>query len=299
LISAARNEETHIEKTILSVLRQTRPPLKWVIVSDGSTDGTDRTVLGYAAKSRLIEFVRRENTEGLRGFASKVAAIEMGYQRLRDMEYDFVGNLDADLSFDTVYFEHLMAEFEKNPRLGIGGGTIYERSRDEFRSRPSNTVRSVAGGIQFFRRECYEEIGGLRPFDIGGEDWCAEIMARMAGWEVRAFPDLPVKHHKRSADARGALRENFRQGMVDRSLGTCPTFELAKCFRRLREAPFLIGPGCRMIGYVWSAFMRRESKASDEVRAYLRREQADRLRHLIVKYILFWRCFGGSAFTDF
>ena len=40
LITPARNEGDYIEKTIQSVISQKIKPVKWVIVSDGSTDDT-------------------------------------------------------------------------------------------------------------------------------------------------------------------------------------------------------------------------------------------------------------------
>ena len=53
LITPARNEAAFIEQTIESVVAQTARPAKWVIVSDGSTDGTDE-IVGRYATSRIF-----------------------------------------------------------------------------------------------------------------------------------------------------------------------------------------------------------------------------------------------------
>jgi poly-beta-1,6-N-acetyl-D-glucosamine synthase len=58
LITPARNEAQSIELTIQSVVAQTIRPLRWVIVSDGSTDETDNIVSKYAAEHPWIELVR-------------------------------------------------------------------------------------------------------------------------------------------------------------------------------------------------------------------------------------------------
>ena len=58
LITPARNEAQFIEKTILSVVAQTIRPVRWIIVSDGSTDGTDEIVKRFLAENQWIELVR-------------------------------------------------------------------------------------------------------------------------------------------------------------------------------------------------------------------------------------------------
>jgi glycosyltransferase involved in cell wall biosynthesis len=40
LVTPARNEAGNIEQTLESVMAQTIPPLRWIIVDDGSTDAT-------------------------------------------------------------------------------------------------------------------------------------------------------------------------------------------------------------------------------------------------------------------
>jgi biofilm PGA synthesis N-glycosyltransferase PgaC len=63
LITPARDEAKFIEKTIKSVVTQTVLPLKWVIVSDGSTDGTDDIVKRYVAEHPWIELLRMPERE--------------------------------------------------------------------------------------------------------------------------------------------------------------------------------------------------------------------------------------------
>ena len=116
LITAARNEEAYIEKTINSVISQTILPRKWVIVSDGSTDRTDQIVNKYAAKHDFIQLVHISGSTQ-RNFRSKVNAINIGYERLKHIEYEFIGILDADVSFKSDYFESILREFQKNPKL--------------------------------------------------------------------------------------------------------------------------------------------------------------------------------------
>lgn len=139
-------------------------------------------------------------------------------------------------------------------------------------------IRSVAGAIQFFRRECYEAIGGFIPIKMGGEDTCAEVMARMRGWEVQAFPELKVFHHKRSPAKRGNWKESFRFGLMDYSLGYHPLFEIMKCIYRIKERPYIVSALLRLYSFIWSYCRGEKRPVSNEFIRYVRKEQIDRLR---------------------
>ena len=283
LLTAARNEAAHIGRTIESVANQTILPKKWVIVSDGSVDETDDIIRTAALKSSFILYSRRQPEGKAKGFASKVEALILARQCLPATEYDYIGHLDADVSFQPSYYEELLRRFAGDPRLGVAGGYIHEPCGvgGLFQSRVSNTERSVAGGIQLFRRQCYEDIGGFLPLELGGEDWCAEIMARMAGWTVRSFPELPVLHHKPGIGVGHFLSKGFREGQMDHALGTHPLFEIAKCIRRLRERPLLLAAGSRLLGYLGSSVRSPQYGVPEKVKLYLAKEQLRRLKDLL------------------
>ena len=277
LISTARNEEAYIPKTLDSVIRQRVLPKKWIIVSDGSTDGTDDIVAAYAARHDFIELVRVPGHAD-RNFASKVNAFNAGRERLHDVEYDFIGNLDADVSFGPDYFEAIIGKFLENPRLGVGGGTILESEGGVFKGRAGNRERSVAGAIQFFRRECYEETGGFIAMELGGEDSVVEISARMNGWEVRSFLDLEVFHHRPTGtQGLSVWRARFRQGIEDYVLGYDGIYFLGKCLGRLFEKPYVVGTALRILGYCLSALKRRERPVSPRFLEFPKQEQRKRL----------------------
>src|SRR5437773_10437172 len=125
LITPARNESAFIEETIRSVVSQTVLPLRWVIVSDGSTDGTDDIVHKYALKHPWIELVRTPERKE-RHFAGKVYAFNAGYERVRGLEYEVIGSLDADITFDEQYLSFLVKKFAEYPRLGVAGTPFRE-----------------------------------------------------------------------------------------------------------------------------------------------------------------------------
>ena len=276
LTTAAYNEEANIEKTIESVLSQTLLPTAWVIVSDGSVDRTDAIVVKYANAHRFIRFLRVSRAPG-RSFGSKVRALHAGGALLRDIHYDFIGNLDADVSVGPSYFEDLISRLAGRPQLGLAGGFVVEESMGAFRDRRHNRVYSVAHAGQVARRECYEAIGGYAVLEFGGEDWHAQTCAKMKGWEVEAFPDLKIFHHRHTGEGDNLLRHKFRQGRMDHSFGSDPLFEILKCAGFIPVKPFLIGGLARLAGFAWSSIRRDKRPVSDEFVSYLRREQRQKL----------------------
>lgn len=280
LITAAHNEEAYVECTLQSVVAQIQKPLKWVVVNDRSTDQTGAIVESYAKQYEFIELVDVREGEG-REFSSKVNALSRGYQRLHGLDYDFLGILDADISFDPHYYGEVLERLLQDSKLGLCGGFIYEEVGGEFRSRKTNTSNSVAGAIQLFRRECYEAIGGLQPIPYGGEDWCAEVGVRMRGWTVQAFPELKAFHHRATGTGGSLVRYWYRQGKMDYALGSLLSFEIVKCARRVMENPLGLGAVARWIGFCLSSLHCSPRLVPTEFVDYLREEQRQRLRSMI------------------
>ena len=117
LVTPARNEQDYIGYTLASVVAQTALPEKWVIVSDGSTDRTDAIVKEYADAHPWIELLRMPERRD-RQFAAKAHAFNAGCARLEGVAYDIIGNLDADISFDSEYFEFILDKFAADAKLG-------------------------------------------------------------------------------------------------------------------------------------------------------------------------------------
>lgn len=281
IVTAARNEEKYIRKTIEAVVSQEVRPTKWVIISDGSTDGTDEIISEYAAQYPWIIGGRRVKADQNTDFASKVYALNQGLRLLDEGSHLYIGILDADVTFEGNYYKSIISRFQNNPRLGIAGGYIYEEYRGQFASRPTNSQATVAGAIQLFRRSCFEGVGGHRPLPFGGEDTVSEIIARMNGWEVRSFPDLIVCHHNIGAYKRGRIRNAIRQGRMDYSVGTDPLFEVFKCARRMTTKPYVLGGIVRIFGFLRCYLWKDKRMITDDVVKFTRREQRERLARII------------------
>ncbi|MGO8772929.1 MAG: glycosyltransferase [Terracidiphilus sp.] len=283
LVTAAYNEAKLIERVLQSVVAQTVLPARWIVVSDGSTDRTDSIVNGYAKQYSFIQLLRL-TTAHKRNFGAQVHAINEGCKELTSLKYEYIGNLDADVSFDSNYFAELTMRFERDPKLGLAGGFITEEQNGSFQSRKHNRIDSVAHAVQLFRRECFEAVGGYIPLKYGGPDWHAAVVARMKGWRVRSIPELPVRHHRPTGTADTWQRDCFRQGCMDFSLGSHPIFELIKCIRRLPDRPRLMGSLTRLSGFVWCYWTGQDREVPGEFVTFLRKEQMGRVCSLLMPW---------------
>lgn len=279
LITPARNEEQFIELTIKSVVTQTVRPLKWVIVSDGSTDRTDEIVKRYVAEHPWIELLRMpERCE--RHFAGKAHSFNAGYAAVRDLPYEVIGSLDGDLSFDETYFAFLLQRLAENPALGLVGTPFQERSGEMYDYRFSS-VANVSGACQLFRRACFEAIGGYVPLTEGGIDHVAQVTARMKGWKTRTFTEKVTHHHRKMGTGRNRRwKVPFKQGIKDYVLGNHPVWELFRTMYQMAHRPLVIGGFLLGAGYCWALLRGYEAPLSRETREFIRLEQLGRLRSL-------------------
>lgn len=283
LITPARNEEEFLEQTIQSVVAQTILPQRWVIVNDRSDDRTGEIAQKYADQHDFIQLINISG-DSERNFGSKAKAVEFAYQQLSGVDFNYVGNLDADITFQPDYYETILNKLEANPKLGLAGGIRYDKLIDGFRLIDISR-NSVGGPIQLFRKECFEEIGGYTVLPYGGIDAVAEISARMKGWEVRSFPEYRVYHHRATGTAaRSVYKARFRAGIRDYSIGYHLSFALARSIPRTRKRPYVIGAMLGLCGYLYASIKRIDRPVSDELIAYLHAEQKGRLRGVLSRF---------------
>lgn len=277
LVSAARNEAEFLEQTIESIIHQTVRPVRWIIVSDGSTDDTDEIVERYSAQHEWIELMRADG-DGQRNFGSKAKAVMAGYGRLTSYAFDCIGNLDADITFDPTYYENILNKMAADPQLGLAGGHRMDQCGGKFTPVVCAT-NSVGGPYQLFRRQCFDKIGGYMSLQYGGIDAVAEISTRMHGWKVQSFPEIIAFHHRCTGTANRSIWEaGFRAGMRDYLIGYHPLFETVRCMRRMVERPYIIYSLIMLSGYFWAAIQRKERPVPRKFVQFLQTEQLSRLR---------------------
>jgi glycosyltransferase involved in cell wall biosynthesis len=279
LITPAHNEERFIGKTLESVTHQRLLPERWTIVDDGSTDRTAEIVDDYARRFSWIQVVHLPPRTD-RNFGAKVHAFEKGLESVGSFDFDVIGNLDADLSFDPDYLEFLIGKFAEDPQLGVAGTPFtedggYDSAKDSFEGE-----NHVAGGCQLFRRKCFEEIGGYIPNPAGGIDWIAVTTARMNGWKTRSFAEKRF-HHYRSLGTAGksSWAASFSYGEKDYYLGGSPVWELFRVAYRTTKHP--VEGVALFAGYCWAAVRQTKRAVTPRLMRFHRREQMNKLKTIL------------------
>lgn len=274
IISPVRDEEANLARTIESVIHQTVRPQEWVIVNDGSTDGTAEIADSYARQHDWIRVCHRENRGFRKAGGGVVDAFNDGYRSLRLSDWEFIVKLDGDLSFNTEYFQSCFQTFEVQKELGIAGGTIYNviggQAIPEYC--PAFHVR---GATKIYRRACWDAIGGFWP--APGWDTMDEVKAQMLGWSTRTLADLQVLHHRPTGKNDGTWGAGFKNGRANYICGYHPLFMVLKCAKRLKEKPYLIQSASLFWGFV-SGYLQGIRQVDDRATIkYLRRQQLSRL----------------------
>ena len=284
LITPAWNEEAHLEQVIGSVVHQSVLPVRWVIVSDGSTDRTDAIVESYAAKYPWIRLLRLERSAE-RHFAGKARAVNAAFDSLQSLAFDLVGNLDADITLPQDYYEFLLGKFIGAPDLGVAGTPFVDEGDVSGKHSYGHALANlshVSGACQLFRRKCFEDIGGYTPIKGGGIDWVAVTTARMKGWTTRTFLERTCVHHRAMGTAdRSAIRARFRHGQEDYRVGNHPVWELARGVFQMKNKPRVIGGLSLILGYTCAWLSRKPNPVPEPLRMFHRAEQLERTRKML------------------
>ena len=284
LITPAWNEEAHLEQVIGSVVHQSVLPVRWVIVSDGSTDRTDAIVESYAAKYPWIRLLRLERSAE-RHFAGKARAVNAAFDSLQSLAFDLVGNLDADITLPQDYYEFLLGKFIAAPDLGVAGTPFVDEGDVSGKHSYGHALANlshVSGACQLFRRKCFEDIGGYTPIKGGGIDWVAVTTARMKGWTTRTFLERTCVHHRAMGTAdRSAIRARFRHGQEDYRVGNHPVWEIARGLFQMKNKPRVIGGLSLILGYTYAWLSRKPNPVPEALRLFHRAEQLERTRKML------------------
>ena len=274
LITPCRDEERYARRTMESVANQTVPPSLWIIVDDGSSDGTPQVLAEYAQRLPYIHIIRRED-RGYRMLGGGVVdAFYAGYNSINPDDFEYLCKLDLDLDLPPRYFETLIERMENNPRIGTCSGKPWFRGRNGAQVREMCGDENSVGMTKFYRTACFRQIGGfVRELMWDGIDG---HRCRMLGWIAVSWDDPAIRfEHLRPM---GTSHKNWwngrvRHGVGQYYMGTGLMYMAASAALRLAHPPLIIGGIGMMWGYLKSMFRRSPRYSDPAFRKFLRSYQ--------------------------
>lgn len=272
IITPCKNEGRNLPNLIKSVVTQTLKPVLWVIVDDGSIDNTPDILKKIEKKYDWIKSIRL-NYNKKRDLGLHLASIiKRGFDfaiescSKNGVCYDYLGNLDADLILEHTFYENLIKEFEKDPKLGVASGGTRHIAGNRVIYAKLN-IDEPSGGHMLIRRKCFEDCGGIPiSYDY---DSVLKAKARLRGWKTKRFDKYVATEIRDVSSAEGYWRGFIQRGKASYYLDLHPLHVLIKsviysCKRR-HYAGFAY-----MLGYL-SSFIRKEEKINDEeIKQYFR-----------------------------
>ncbi|MEM7309043.1 MAG: glycosyltransferase family A protein [Planctomycetota bacterium] len=276
LITPARDEARHLPDVVESIVAQTVRPFRWIIVDDGSTDGTAEVAADAARRHDWIRVLTLADRGSRVLGQGVIESFDAGLAEIED-DYDFLAKMDADVTVGPRYLARALELFRDDPRLGAVSGKVYRREgRREVEEFMIDEM--VAGQWKLYRRACFEEIGGfVRRVMWDGIDFHT---ARMKGWKTRSVddPELRILHHRLMGSSdRNVLVGRLRWGRGQWFLGSHPLYLFASAAWRARERPRVIGGLLILAGYALEGLKRGERYEAPGFRRELHRWQLKRI----------------------
>lgn len=273
LITPCRNEAKFAAATISSVERQSIPPALWVFVNDGSSDETPKILAEFAQQRENVVVINRTDRGGrlvgqgvIDAFNDALAIVDLD-------EFEFLCKLDLDLILPPRYFELLIRQMDRDPRLGTCSGKPFFRSAGLECDEVCGDENSV-GMTKFYRTSCFQDINGFVPAVMWDGIDCHRC--RMRGWKAASFTDLELRfEHLRpmGSSHKSIWHGRKRHGEGQYFMGTGPVYLLASAIYRIAKKPRLIGSLAMVWGYISAAYRAKTRYNDKEFSKFLRRFQ--------------------------
>src|SRR5690606_5868639 len=271
-ISPVKNEADYLQLTLNSMVAQTFRPIEWIIVDDGSTDGTVEIVRAFMKRYPFIRLVLRTEQGPRQLGGGVVRAFDYGKARIQRQDYEYIAKLDGDMSFGPLYLQKMFEKFDDNPRLACVSGRVFRFEDGEY-IEEFHQIEQVAGQFKLYRRSAFEAIGGFVPMlSWDGIDIHA---CHMQGCDTLTFYDADawLWHHRiMGSSDRSVYVGRLRWGRGNWTMGYHPVYAVATGLYRMKERPVVIGGLLMIVGYFLAAAKRVPRYENLAFRRWLRQK---------------------------
>jgi hypothetical protein len=284
IVSPVHNEAAHIERVVRAVAAQELLPARWIVVDDGSTDGTLEILRALEPQVSFMTVLEAAHTKtpdvrDRLAVAGEARNFNAGLATAGWRSYSHVMKLDGDIELPRNYLRVLLERFAADPKLGLAGGVLIEPTAAGG-MRPLKIPRAhVHGALKLYTRDCFEAIGGIR--ERLGWDTIDGTYARMHGFRTHSFPDIVSIHHRPAGCADGILRGRARLGECAYIVCSPTYWVLARSLKVATYPPRLLSGAAFLYGYARAAARRVERVPDPAYRRFARREARRRVARIL------------------
>ena len=272
IVTPVKDEINFFPKTVNSILSQEVKPQKWIIIDDGSEDGTTELIKKAEKENDWIEGIYREPNKSRKPGGEFV--LKIGLDKLNLDDYEFIVRMDGDLEFESNYFRVLFEKFDDDPKLGIASGVCFI-TRDGKQIEEKHSRNHTRGPLKTYRTQCYKDIGGL--LNCLGWDSIDELKANMLNWNTQSFPELRIHHLKKTGNAAGIFKSGLYKGIGSYNSGSHPLYVLARALNILFFMRYKFVSIALLWGYFLSMIKQKPRPIDKDLVKYIRKQQMNRL----------------------
>jgi len=219
VVMSVHNAQRYLKESIEGVLRQNFADFEFIIVDDGSTDGSFRIIRGYG--DNRIKVIRNQGRNGLTKSLNKA---------LRRVRGEYVARQDADDISLPSRFEEQIEFFERHPKIALLGTSIYiidEKGRilEEKKAcpRPSKNLlkrNEFFHGSVMFKKAVIDNLGGYNELFKHSQDY--ELWLRIAKYHDIRNLQIPLYARRIHRSSIGLIKtkEQFLFKMLARKVAT-------------------------------------------------------------------------------
>lgn len=220
----AHNEEETIGKTIQSLLTQTYPLTRIIVIPNNCNDNTADVARCYGKKYPQVHVLELHKISG-----KKAGALNRALLTLNPQDWDFVLQMDGDTFLDSRLVEEALKEFRDDPELGgvcsrclvqpldlarkytFQNRLLWRLQNIEYSLGDSRNVerrgnvKVLAGAVTIYKMEALQQVAKLRSkgsFQVWKEedlveDYVLTLDVRSLGYQARAgmgmfaYTDVP------------------------------------------------------------------------------------------------------------
>ncbi|MGA3198889.1 MAG: glycosyltransferase family A protein [Halobacteriota archaeon] len=257
-----------------TVLGQTVKPVEWVIIEGGSKEDLEIVQELFNGYDWIHVIQQRRFPRSGYHHVNFAQAVNEAYECAkaicdkRAIAFSFVGKTDATVVLPSNYFETLLSEMKREPKLAVVSGVEVGRYKGRIiRKEPvDNLALTGFTDIRLYRKSFFEQVGGypLNP----SPDGSLLVKAVNRGWQVKVVKGLDCFEYRIGGSKIGIWRGSKRTGKLMYELGYNPLlYFLLTAYSAIRYPPhYRVVPA--LYGYCLSAVKREKRIDDDEIREY-------------------------------